>query len=227
MNSILWNNSPDQPALVPVFDSLPCQLSLYYNDIQFGLDSIFMEDTVSNITYGAGNITSAPDFIDAGFANFHLKASSPAIGAAIDSLLHGDHWYYCPRIDMEGFPRPAPVGSFPDMGAFEHNSAWPVGGIGQARAIYNKLSFRNYPNPFQHQTTLEFQLPESSDVSIQVYNLQGQQTEVLESVHLTHGLHKIKWIPQQSGSHIYLIRISAHTASKKIFTFSGRLIQLK
>jgi hypothetical protein len=54
-NSLFWGNDPEQLALSSVYDSLPCKLTLNYNDIQYGLDSIKITNTVSAVVFGEGN----------------------------------------------------------------------------------------------------------------------------------------------------------------------------
>lgn len=64
-------------------------------------------------TAGQNNVSneSAIFFVNPQNDDYHLSAGSPAIGLGEPGLVSQD---------MEGNPRPAPLGSMPDVGAFEH-----------------------------------------------------------------------------------------------------------
>jgi len=50
-----------------------------------------------------------------------------------------------------------------------------------------------YPNPFNPETTIEFNLKENSQVNIRVYNLKGQLVKTIINSKLEAGNHKIVW----------------------------------
>ena len=66
-----------------------------------------------------------------------------------------------------------------------------------------------YPNPFNPTTTLEFYLPFSNQVSIEVYNIIGERLDVIFNSKLNSGWHNYKWQPSNLSSGVYFIRISA------------------
>ena len=51
----------------------------------------------------------------------------------------------------------------------------------------------NYPNPFNPTTSIAFQVPQRSHVSIKIYNLIGQELRDLVGKHFGPGLHRIEW----------------------------------
>lgn len=57
-----------------------------------------------------------------------------------------------------------------------------------------------YPNPFTSGTTIEYNLPESGDVEVSIYDLTGRKVATLTNSWQTQGLHQIQWIPEQNGS---------------------------
>ena len=53
--------------------------------------------------------------------------------------------------------------------------------------------YENYPNPFNPTTTLRFDLPEVSDVTLSIYNMLGQKVKTFNMQSTPAGYHAIKW----------------------------------
>jgi flagellar hook assembly protein FlgD len=69
---------------------------------------------------------------------------------------------------------------------------------------------QNYPNPFNPTTTIQFQVPEASDVSIVIYDMLGQVVTELFSENVQTGKYSVEWngannvgLKMSSGSYIY------------------------
>ncbi|MGQ9853352.1 MAG: FlgD immunoglobulin-like domain containing protein [Candidatus Oleimicrobiaceae bacterium] len=72
----------------------------------------------------------------------------------------------------------------------------------------------NFPNPFNPSTTIDFQLPVESHVSITIFNTNGQLIRTLVDRRLPAGAHTIQWDGlDERGSHVaagvYLCRMKA------------------
>jgi len=225
-NSIFWENHPEQLALSSVFDSLPCKLTLNYNDIQYGLDSIKITDTVSTVIFGEGNMQEDPLFVDTSQADFHLLDTSQSIGAGMDAIEVEGVWYYSPPFDIEGNPRPYPSGSHPDMGAYENMNAWPVGIREHLQTSSGGIEIFTYPNPFRHRTTFEFSVPEQSHVTLEVFNLLGENVQVMKSRNLEPGIHRVLWNPTQLENHIYFYRIRVKSVANQVFIKTGQVLRI-
>jgi len=52
---------------------------------------------------------------------------------------------------------------------------------------------QNYPNPFNPSTTIEFQLPQASHVTLKIYDLQGRLVKTLADGEFPAGTHRVKW----------------------------------
>ncbi|MBC8416006.1 MAG: T9SS type A sorting domain-containing protein, partial [Candidatus Cloacimonetes bacterium] len=52
---------------------------------------------------------------------------------------------------------------------------------------------RNYPNPFNPETTISFSIPEDSKVELSIYNIRGQKVKTLIDDQLKKGFHEILW----------------------------------
>ncbi len=73
---------------------------------------------------------------------------------------------------------------------------------------------QNYPNPFNPETRITYQLPERSDVTLQVYNVQGSAVATLVSQTQAAGTYMLTWNGKddhgnQMPSGVYFYRISA------------------
>ncbi len=62
-----------------------------------------------------------------------------------------------------------------------------------------------YPNPFNPSTTIELVLPETSRMTVGVYNLRGQCVTRLHDGLMNSGLNRLKWNPGQLASGVYLL----------------------
>ena len=66
---------------------------------------------------------------------------------------------------------------------------------------------RNYPNPFNPQTTIQFALPEAANVSLRVYDMSGRQVRELVNGVVGEGNHEVVFEAGQLPSGTYLYRL--------------------
>ena len=80
------------------------------------------------------------------------------------------------------------------------------------------ILFPNYPNPFNPSTTISFFLPKDDFVKLAIYNIQGQEVEVLINDELSSGLHKrvFNALKLASGIYFYKITTGEFTSTKKL-----------
>jgi len=74
--------------------------------------------------------------------------------------------------------------------------------------------FQNYPNPFNPTTQINFNLPEKSKVTIQIYNVRGELISTLLNKEIEPGRHKIVWDGKNNrgvavASGVYIYRVAA------------------
>ena len=192
INTILWGNeAPNGSQAWGSFD-------INYSNIQGGWTGT-----------GAENIAADPQFADT--IIYELSDTSPCIGAGIDSINIGGNWYYAPPFDFDGDPRPIPIDSMPDMGAQEHELGAPTNIIKYSNQIKPESYelFQNYPNPFNPSTTIEFDLPKSSELTLKIFNILGEEVVTLLSDFLLSGSHTVEWDASNLASGVYLSRLQA------------------
>ena len=73
--------------------------------------------------------------------------------------------------------------------------------------------FQNYPNPFNSTTTIRYDLPERSPVSLKIYNMLGQ--EIATPINKTEnaGTHIARWQADQFPSGVYFYRLDSESSS--------------
>lgn len=88
--------------------------------------------------------------------------------------------------------------------------------------------FQNYPNPFNPNTILRFQVPEESDVILNIYNMLGQTIQRIYKERLSAKYYEIDWKAEGKASGIYIIRMEAiGKISGRRYIKSRRILLLK
>ncbi|KAA6301046.1 MAG: Multidomain esterase [Candidatus Ordinivivax streblomastigis] len=77
---------------------------------------------------------------------------------------------------------------------------------------------QNYPNPAHGITSIPFEIPENSYVSLKVYNVVGQEIATLAGKEYAQGKHVITFESNQlsKGIYIYVLKTNNFSASKKL-----------
>ena len=93
----------------------------------------------------------------------------------------------------------------------------PVGIIPNEVAVNYQL-YQNYPNPFNPVTVITFDLPKNSHTSLVIYDILGNEANVLLNGLLSQGRHTIIWNADlyPSGVYFYKIKAGTFTETKKM-----------
>ena len=67
--------------------------------------------------------------------------------------------------------------------------------------------YQNYPNPFNPSTTIQYSIPATGDVTIDIYDVQGRAVRTLENAAQQAGDHSIVWDSRNN----YGTRVSSGT----------------
>ncbi|HLF14392.1 MAG TPA: SdrD B-like domain-containing protein, partial [Bacteroidota bacterium] len=86
-----------------------------------------------------------------------------------------------------------------------------------------------YPNPFNPATTIRYELPEESRVSLTVYNMLGQVVRVLTDGVEQAGYRSVVWYAGKSASGVYIYKLEAVSlsGSGRTFTQTQKMILMK
>jgi len=192
-NSILYGDySTDGPEFYLYRSS---EVTVSYSDVEGGWE-------------GVGNVDVDPMFRDPASGDYHLMAmdcgdqyDSPLIDAGnpayIDSLLDCDWGLETVLSDMGAYGGGAPAG--------------PTA-IGDDQIVSMPSEFftvSSYPNPFNAQTTISYQLPEASHVTVDIYDGLGRKVRTLVNETQSAGKHNIAWEASDMASGLYFYRIQA------------------
>jgi len=153
------------------------------------------------------NIFFDPEFWDNLNYDFHLKETSKCINAGGGN---------CPW-DADKSP--------PDIGAFSFDPDYIRTSV---KDFYYMIPsefrlFHNYPNPFNPETFISYQVPKASRVMIEVFNLLGQHIRTLIDEEKSPGSYQILWngLDDQgqsvsSGVYLYKMKAGDFRAMKKM-----------
>jgi hypothetical protein len=81
---------------------------------------------------------------------------------------------------------------------------------------------QNYPNPFNPSTTIKYELPKSSVVTLSVYDILGREVSVLVNERRDAGVHEVKFDASGLASGVYFYRLRGED-----FVATRRLMLLK
>ncbi len=85
----------------------------------------------------------------------------------------------------------------------------------------------NYPNPFNPNTTIQYQLPEQCDVSLRVYNMLGELVNEKSILAQGAGLHDITFDGSEFGSGLYFYEIETRTSQGTFWREVHKMMLIK
>lgn len=140
----------------------------------------------------------------------------------LDSVDAGAGTFYHSQFQLR-FRSTGGAGPFP-------NDDWFIDDVAIGANLINSISdeqavlpveyalLPNYPNPFNPSTTIQYDLPQASEITLTIYNMLGQQVRTLVQQSQPAGRHSSVWdgldadgLPVSSG--IYFYRLSARSSA--------------
>lgn len=143
------------------------------------------------------------------FIGFQMTASSSKVG--LDTNTNGRSYN---KVGTTGTWTAITTGNYM-INAFYDN------GSGSSDIVINPalLTAKNYPNPFNPETTINFNMPADGKVSVKIYNAKGQLVKTLFNGNLEKGSREVVWNGvndkgQTVGSGLYFYKVE--TAKQSI-----------
>lgn len=92
--------------------------------------------------------------------------------------------------------------------------------------------FPNFPNPFNPETQIKFQIPQQAHVSLIIYDVLGKEIKTIVNADLKAGLHLFKWdgknnVRQQVASGIYFYFLNVKSAGNIVFKDYMKMILIR
>jgi hypothetical protein len=83
---------------------------------------------------------------------------------------------------------------------------------------HHRLEARNYPNPFNPSTVIEFYLAQSEHTSLKIYDIRGSEVAVLAEGQLQAGEHRLTFTPGNlsAGTYLYVLEASGQREVRRI-----------
>lgn len=140
-------------------------------------------------TPGTGEINEDPMFVDPDNHDYHLQEGSPCIGTGMSGEDRGALAYV-----------PSGVDDGPSIAPVEFHLA------------------QNYPNPFNAATSITYEVPVSSHVRLEVFDLLGHKVATLVDAEQRAGERSAHWEASQfaSGLYLYRLTVGGSTEAKKM-----------
>lgn len=196
-NSIIWNNISGSNITFSGNGSV--SLRFHHSNIQFGQEGFAFDHPDSlTVDWGTGNIDEDPLFCNPDSGIYTLAENSPSAGTGENGE---------------------------NMGAFDVGCDEIIVSIDDLHpAIPTEYSLhQNYPNPFNPTTSLSYDLPQGSDISLIIYNILGQEVMRWDEQSALPGYYEKSWNgtnrtgnPVASGIYIYKLIAGEFIQTRKM-----------
>ncbi|MDZ7623509.1 MAG: T9SS type A sorting domain-containing protein [Ignavibacteriaceae bacterium] len=152
---------------------------------------------LNNFGFEVQRSIAGNEFATVGFVNGHGTTTEAKDYRFVDAnLTAGNYTYRLKQVDFNG--------------TFSYSDEVSADVTSPAQF---ELS-QNYPNPFNPSTTIKFSIPQSSNVSLKIFNTLGQEVSTLINQNMESGVHTINFDASQLNSGIYFYRLEAGSYSE-------------
>ncbi len=195
--------------LVMDYTAVPVELTSFTYNLQ-GNDVVLNWTTATELNNQGFEIersSSSQDWTKIGYVPGFGTTTEPRSYSYMDNdVSDGIYYYRLKQIDFSG--------------AFEYSGEIEV------LVDFTPQSFelsQNFPNPFNPTTTIQFQVPEASDVTIVIYDMLGQIVKELFVENVQAGNYSVEWngvnnsgLKMSSGSYIYRMTAGNFVETKEM-----------
>lgn len=156
---------------------------------------------INNLLFEVERSVGNNEFVRVGYVNGYGTTPEPQSYSFVDqSVTSGKYFYRLKQIDYSG--------------AYEYSNVIEVD-------VRGPLGFglsQNYPNPFNPSTQIEFSIIEAGMVKLTVYNLLGEEIQILRNEYLQPGFYQTNFDAANlpSGMYIYKLETANHVLARKM-----------
>ncbi|RLC51983.1 MAG: hypothetical protein DRH79_05425 [Candidatus Cloacimonadota bacterium] len=215
-NTIMCNNTQYEVMMVDdTSNGYVYELNVDQSNIQDGEAGIYNMNNANIINWNEGNIDEDSLFLLSGDNPYQLAEFSPCIDAGTTDttglflppwdILHHDRIW---DGDENGT-------AIIDMGCYEFGAPSIVSVEDPVVIIEDEISLTNYPNPFNPDTTISFNLPVSGKINLIIYNIKGQKVKTLMDCFTSAGMFRLIWNGKNdnrksvaSGEYIAILKVN-------------------
>ncbi len=210
-NSIIWGNFAAKGSFI--YSNATTEINTNFCCIDSSAKLVdAIGSSLGQLNWGEGNIYGDPLFTNTENNDFTLSENSPCIDVGDPDLLSND-------IEDPSTPgmalKPAMGTIRNDMGMYGGDpKAYIATGVDKdVSSVPEKFALmQNYPNPFNGHTVIEFHLPKSVNLRVEIFNTLGQKVTTLADTRYDIGKHKLIWDGSNDNgvmvsSGIYLYRV--------------------
>lgn len=187
---------------VVINSSLPVELTSFVVEANNNSVNLNWETAteINNFGFSVQRKIESESWKEIGFVHGHGNSNSPKYYSFVDqSPLGGELQYRIKQIDFDGgFKYYGPVSAIVNIARFTLN--------------------QNFPNPFNPVTTINYTLPEKTNVKLVLFDILGREVAELVNEEQASGIYNVKFDGSNFNSGIYFYRITAgeFTAVKKL-----------
>ena len=199
--------------------------SLNINNLPFGQEgAIQVPLDVMSLTLEDGNYVTGPKEVT---INWDIEELPDHISMTLTDNITGSETYLDYESEYVFTTEPkgsfsatydGPIGTYPVVGEPRFTLSVTYGALGQNDDSILPSDFALhpvYPNPFNPNATISFDIPDVSLVALNVYDVKGALVETLLQENMKPGKHHYNWEPQVLSSGVYFMKL---TTANKSFT---------
>lgn len=217
-NSVNGNNIPTGDewnfgAKFPVFVTPPVPVELVSFNVKTAGEKIILNwitaSELNNKGFEVERSTDKNNFITIGFVEGKGTTTSTNSYSFIDTPGEPAEYYYLlKQIDFDG--------------------TLSYSNIVSTQYIIAEFELhQNYPNPFNPETVISFSLPSEGYLTLKIFDITGEEIEVLTEGNISPGYHSFKWDASKYSSGIYFYQINFRNFSGKSISEVRKMILSK
>ena len=215
MDMVIQSNDPVTPTVtVPIQMEIVIPVELSSLSAKTDRDNVIIEWQTATETNNQGfevqrRIEGAESWTSAGYVSGKGTTTERQSYQYVDKQLRaGKYIYRLKQIDFDG--------------TIEYSQEIEV----EVSVPEEYVLYQNYPNPFNPATTIEFSLPEKSEVVLSIYNSLGEKVRELVNGSMEAGYQRVVFDARELPSGTYVYQINAK-GSTKSFIQSKKMTLVK